>query len=249
MDFLGKYVLVTGASQGIGLAIVNKFAEHGANIILVSRNIDVLNNIRDGLKSKYPTQDFFSVCCDLSQLENIPNIFTELKNYNITTLDVLVNNAGVMIDSMLQKQKIVEMTIMFNTNIMSTILMCQASLRFFLKKRKGNIINLSSIIGENGAIGQSVYAASKAAVLGFTKSLSKELARLNINVNSISPGYIDTSMTQKYDKESKDSIISNIGFRRAGTPEDVAEVVLFLASDKSSYITGHNIQVNGGMII
>ena len=249
MDFSGKYVLVTGASQGIGLAIVNRFAEHGANIILVSRSIDVLNNIRDELKSKYPTQNFFSVSCDLSQLENIPNIFTELKNYNITTLDVLVNNAGVMIDSMLQQQKIVDMTIMFNTNIMSTILMCQASLRFFLKKRKGNIINLSSIIGENGAIGQSVYSASKAAVLGFTKSLSKELARLNINVNSISPGYIDTGMTQKYDQESKDSIISNIGFRRAGTAEDVAEAVLFLASEQSSYITGHNIQVNGGMII
>jgi len=249
MDFSGKYVLVTGASQGIGLAIVNKFAEHGANIILVSRSIDVLNNIRDELKSKYPTQFFFSVSCDLSQLENIPNIFTELKNYNITTLDVLVNNAGVMIDSMLQQQKIVDMTIMFNTNIMSTILMSQASLRFFLKKRKGNIINLSSIIGENGAIGQSVYSASKAAVLGFTKSLSKELARLNINVNSISPGYIDTKMTQIYDQESKDSIISNIGFRRAGTAEDVAEAALFLASEKSSYITGHNIQVNGGMII
>jgi 3-oxoacyl-[acyl-carrier protein] reductase len=249
MHFSGKYVLVTGASQGIGLAIVNRFAEHGANIILVSRSIDVLNNIRDELKSKYPTQNFFSVSCDLSQLENIPNIFTELKNYNITTLDVLVNNAGVMIDSMLQQQKIVDMTIMFNTNIMSTILMCQASLRFFLKKRKGNIINLSSIIGENGAIGQSVYSASKAAVLGFTKSLSKELARLNINVNSISPGYIDTGMTQKYDQESKDSIISNIGFRRAGTAEDVAEAVLFLASEQSSYITGHNIQVNGGMII
>jgi 3-oxoacyl-[acyl-carrier protein] reductase len=249
MVFSGKYVLVTGASQGIGLAIVNKFAEHGANIILVSRSIDVLNKIRDELKSKYPTQIFFSISCDLSQLENIPNIFTELKNYNITTLDVLVNNAGVMIDSMLQQQKIVDMTIMFNTNIMSMILMCQASLRFFLKKRKGNIINLSSIIGENGAIGQSVYSASKAAVLGFTKSLSKELARLNINVNSISPGYIDTRMTQKYDQESKGSIISNIGFRRAGTAEDVAEAVLFLASEKSSYITGHNIQVNGGMII
>jgi 3-oxoacyl-[acyl-carrier protein] reductase len=249
MNFSGKYVLVTGASEGIGLAIVNKFAERGANIILVSRSIDVLNKIRDELKSKYPTQIFFSVSCDLSQLENIPNIFTELKNYNITTLDVLVNNAGVMIDSMLQQQKIVDMTIMFNTNIMSTILMCQASLRFFLKKRKGNIINLSSIIGENGAIGQSVYSASKAAVLGFTKSLSKELARLNINVNSITPGYIDTSMTQKYNQESKDLIINNIGFRRAGTAEDVAEAVLFLASEKSSYITGHNIQVNGGMII
>ena len=249
MDFTGKYVLVTGASQGIGLAIVNKFAEHGASIILVSRSIDLLNNIRDELKSKYPTQDFFSVSCDLSILENIPSIFSELKTYNITTLDVLVNNAGVMIDSMLQQQKIVDMTIMFNTNIMSTILMCQASLRFFLKKRKGNIINLSSIIGENGAIGQSVYSASKAAVLGFTKSLSKELARLNINVNSITPGYIDTSMTQKYDEESKNSIISNIGFRRAGKAEDVAEAVLFLASEKSSYITGHNIQVNGGMII
>lgn len=249
MDFSGKYVLVTGASQGIGLAIVNKFADHGANVILVSRNIELLNKIRDELKIMYPIQDFFSVSCDLSILENIPGIFAELKNYNITTLDVLVNNAGVMIDSMLQQQKLADMNTMFNTNIMSTILMCQASLRFFLKKRKGNIINLSSIIGENGAIGQSVYSASKAAVLGFTKSLSKELARLNINVNSISPGYIDTSMTQKYNQEWKDSIINNIGFRRAGTAEDVAEAVLFLASEKSSYITGHNIQVNGGMII
>jgi 3-oxoacyl-[acyl-carrier protein] reductase len=132
---------------------------------------------------------------------------------------------------------------------MSTILICQASLRLFLKKRKGNIINVSSIIGENGAIGQSVYSATKAAVFGFTKSLSKELARLNINVNSISPGFINTNMTQKYNQESKDSIINNIGFRRAGEVEDVAEAVVFLASEKSTYITGHNIQINGGMII
>ncbi len=249
MDFSGKYVLVTGASQGIGLALVNKFAEHGANVILVSRNIDQLHSIRDKLKSKYQTQDFFTIACDLSVLENIPNIFTELQHYNVTSLDVLVNNAGVMIDSLLQQQKATDMTTMFNTNIMSTILMCQASLRFFLKKRKGNIINVSSIIGENGAVGQSVYSATKAAVLGFTKSLSKELARLNIKVNSISPGYIDTNMTRKYDQETKDLIINNIGFRRPGTSEDVAEAVLFLASEKSSYITGHNIQINGGMII
>jgi 3-oxoacyl-[acyl-carrier protein] reductase len=249
MDFTGKYVLVTGASQGIGLAIVNKFAELGANIILVSRNIYQLNSIRDELKSKYQKQEFFTVSCDLSVLENIPNIFAELNNNNIISLDILVNNAGVMIDSMLQQQKVNDMIIMFNTNIMATILVCQASLRFFLKKRKGNIINVSSIIGENGAIGQSVYSATKASVLGFTKSLSKELARLNINVNSISPGYIDTNMTQKYNQELKDSIINNIGFRRAGTAEDVAEAVVFLASEKSSYITGHNIQINGGMII
>lgn len=249
MEFSGKYVLVTGASQGIGLAIVNKFAELGANIILVARNSNQLDSIRDELKLKYQSQDFLSISCDLSILENIPNIFSEIKNNNITTLDVLVNNAGVMVDSMLQQQKVSDMTLMFNTNIMSTILMCQASLRLFLKKRKGNIINVSSIIGENGAIGQSVYSATKAAVLGFTKSLSKELARLNINVNSISPGYIDTNMTQKYNQESKDSIINNIGFRRAGTAEDVAETVVFLASEKSAYITGHNVQINGGMII
>ncbi len=249
MSFSGQNILVTGASKGIGLAIVNKFAKLGANIILVSRNSDRLNSIRDELSSKYKNQFFLSISCDLSVIENIPNIFIELKNNNITTLDVLVNNAGIMIDSMLQQQKVDDMTIMFNTNIMSTILMCQESLRYFLKNRKGNIINVGSIIGENGAIGQSVYSATKAAVFGFTKSLSKELARLNINVNSISPGYIDTSMTQKYKQESRDLIIRNIGFRRAGTVEDVAEAVLFLASEKSSYITGHNIQINGGMII
>ncbi len=249
MEFSGKYVLVTGASQGIGLAIVNKFAELGANVILVARNSEQLNSIRDELKLKYQSQDFLSITCDLSILENIPNIFSEIKYNNISTLDVLVNNAGIMVDSMLQQQKVSDMTLMFNTNIMSTILICQASLRLFLKKRKGNIINVSSIIGENGAIGQSVYSATKAAVFGFTKSLSKELARLNINVNSISPGFINTNMTQKYNQESKDSIINNIGFRRAGVVEDVAEAVVFLASEKSSYITGHNIQINGGMII
>jgi 3-oxoacyl-[acyl-carrier protein] reductase len=249
MEFSGKYVLVTGASQGIGLAIVNKFAELGANVILVARNSEQLNSIRDELKLKYQSQDFLSITCDLSILENIPNIFSEIKYNNISTLDVLVNNAGIMVDSMLQQQKVSDMTLMFNTNIMSTILICQASLRLFLKKRKGNIINVSSIIGENGAIGQSVYSATKAAVLGFTKSLSKELARLNIKVNSISPGYINTNMTQKYNQESKDYIINNIGFRRVGTAEDVAETVVFLASEKSSYITGHNVQINGGMII
>jgi 3-oxoacyl-[acyl-carrier protein] reductase len=249
MTFFGKNILITGASQGIGLSIVNKFAELGANIILVSRSQDQLNEISDSLKGRYKSQEFIPIACDLSVIENIQNLFIELKNLNIVTLDVLVNNAGIMIDSTLQQQKIDDLILMFNTNIISTILLSKASLRLFIRNRKGNIINVSSIIGENGAAGQSVYSATKAAVIGFTKSLSKELAPLKINVNLVTPGFIDTKMTEKYTQDSRDTILANIGLRRFGSADDVSEAVVFLASEKASYITGHNLQVNGGMII
>lgn len=249
MEFIGQFVLVTGASRGIGLAIVNKFAELGANIILVSRSDDELSKIVKILVSKYKAQKFFAITCDLSNPSNIPNIFTELVKYEISTIDVLVNNAGIMIDSLLQQQKLDDISVMFNTNVVATIVMCKSSLRYFLKRRKGKIINISSIIGERGAIGQSIYAATKSAIIGFTKSLSKELASLNINVNCVSPGFIDTNMTGKYNQKIRDSIVNNIGLKRAGSPDDVANAVVFLASEKASYITGHNLQINGGMII
>lgn len=249
MEFENKNILVTGATQGIGLAIVKKFAENGANVILVARNQKLLESICFSLREKYTSQTFISIVCDLSVPENIPGIFSELRNFDITTLDVLVNNAGVMIDSMLAQQKVEDVTLMFNTNVVSCILMSQLALRLFLRKREGKIINIASIIGERGSVGQTVYAATKAALIGFTKSLSKELARLNINVNSVSPGFIDTDMTKKYSDEAKESIFKNIGFRRAGTVDEVANAVLFLASDKAIYITGHDLKVNGGMII
>lgn len=249
MEFLNKNILVTGASSGIGLSVVKKFAEEGANVVLISRNKSELSKITNTLESNYPNQRFFPIVADLLNENEINDIFKKLNSMGIKTLDSVVNNAGIMIDSMLMQQKTQDIHLMFNTNIISMILICKLSLRLLIKNKGGSIINLSSIVGNNGAKGQSVYSSTKSAVLGFTKSLSKELGRLNINVNSISPGFIQTNMTEKYDDDFRKNTLSNISINRLGSVDDISDSVLFLSSTKARYITGHNLQIDGGMII
>ena len=249
MEFLNKNILVTGASSGIGLSVVKKFAEEGANVVLISRNKSELSKITNTLESNYPNQRFFPIVADLLNENEINDIFKKLNSMGIKTLDSVVNNAGIMIDSMLMQQKTQDIHLMFNTNIISMILICKLSLRLLIKNKGGSIINLSSIVGNNGAKGQSVYSSTKSAVIGFTKSLSKELGRLNINVNSISPGFIQTNMTEKYDDDFRKNTLSNISINRLGSVDDISDSVLFLSSTKARYITGHNLQIDGGMII
>jgi len=243
----GSTALITGASKGIGKAISELFAKEGADIIMVSRNISALNAFSDTIASDFGVK-VYSYEGDVRNHESIGYIFKDLSEKGIF-IDILVNNAGIMIDATLQMIKDDVIHDLFETNVYGTIFCSQLAIKPFLRRRKGSIINLSSIVGTNGNLGQSIYSASKAAVIGFTKSLSKELAPFNIRVNAVAPGFIDTDMTKDMSASLVEKNIGSIGMKRIGKPKDVARVALFLASDLSEYVTGQVIGVDGGMII
>ena len=185
---------------------------------------------------------------DVTNEDEILQVFKALHEQRLF-INCLVNNAGVMEDATLQMVKTELIHKIYNTNVFGTILPSKHAIKGLLRNRGGSVINLSSIIGTNGNHGQSIYGSSKTAIIGFTKSLSKELAPLNIRVNAIAPGFIDTDMTKGMDGKFYEKNLKSIGMRRLGQPEDVAKVALFLASDLSAYVTGQVIGVDGGMII
>lgn len=247
MDLLkGKVAFITGASKGIGRAIATLFAEEGARVIITGRNITVLEDVLNSLDK--PDNNHLSFVMDVQDLNQIMQVFRTLRKEKIV-LDILVNNAGVMRDSMLQTFSEDVYRENFATNVLGTISVTKAALMPLVKSKRGSVINISSIIGTRGSKGQSVYSASKAAILGFSNSMSKELAPLNLRVNCIAPGYIDTDMTKQLSESIRSSNLEKIGMGRLGSPKDVAKVALFLASDLSDYVTGQTIGVDGGMII
>ncbi len=246
MILKNKICLVTGASKGIGKAISLMFAEEGAQVILTGRNLIALNDLLKEMPINSKPHMVFKM--DVTDEKNISNVFKELSQLKVF-INCIVNNAGIMEDATLQMVKKDLIDKIFNTNVLGTMLPTQNSIKPFLRNRGGSVINLSSIIGTNGNLGQSIYGSSKAAIIGFTKSLSKELAPLNIRVNAIAPGFIDTDMIKDMDEKFFEKNLNAIGMRRLGKPEDVAKVALFLASDLSEYITGQIIGVDGGMII
>lgn len=241
-----KIVLITGASRGIGKAIAETFAANGARLILTGRDIISLDELMLTLKP-HP-EGHLSFIMDVQDYESIKNLFEKLIS-NKLMIDVLVNNAGIMNDSILQmvKPNIIEET--YCTNVYGSIYCSQFALKSFIRKRSGSIINLSSIIGTNGNSGQSIYSSSKSAIIGFTKSLSKEVASLNIRVNAIAPGFIDTDLNKNIEDRIYEKTINSIGMKRIGMPNEIANVALFLASDMSTYVTGQIIGVDGGMVI
>jgi 3-oxoacyl-[acyl-carrier protein] reductase len=244
MLLLNKTSLITGASRGIGESMAKLFASHGSNLVLLSRDINLLSSLKVELE-KTNNVKVYIYQVDVSNVDEVKAIFKQIKSDNIC-LDILVNNAGIMIDGTLLMMKDELIHKIIDSNLLGTMYVTQAAIKLLIKNKGGVIINMSSIVGRKGISGQSVYSASKSAILGFTKSLSKELIPLNIRVNSIAPGFIDTNMTKNI---PKDKIINNIGMARAGLPLEVANVALFLASDLSSYVTGQIIDVDGGMII
>lgn len=242
----GKLALITGASKGIGEAIATKFSEHGADLILIARDNEKLEQLRKRLESQY-NNTVYIYPADLSAPEAAKDVASYVMKLK-RPLDVLVNNAGVMRNNMLSMVRKSEIDEQFDLNVFALIQLCQLLSRLMIRKKSGSIINLSSIMGHNGSAGVSVYSSSKAAVLGFSKSLSKELAPYNIRVNSISPGFIDTDMTNDLAPEVYQNKVDAIAMKRAGTSEEVANAALFLASDLSTYITGEDIGVDGGMV-
>ena len=243
----GKVALVTGASRGIGKEIALTLAGYGADVIVnyngsSQKAAEVVSQI-EALGRKA-----IAVQCSVGDYEACGRMITDMLAM-FGHIDILVNNAGITKDNLMIKMSEEDFDAVIDTNLKGTFNTIKHMYRAFIKQRSGRIINLSSVSGVLGNAGQANYAASKAGVIGLTKSMAKELASRNITVNAVAPGYVDTDMTQAMSDSAKEAVIAQIPLKRVGQPKDIAETVAFLASDKASYITGQVISVDGGMAI
>ncbi|WP_370830073.1 3-oxoacyl-[acyl-carrier-protein] reductase [Clostridium sp.] len=243
----GKNVIVTGATRGIGREIALTLAQNGANIAMNYRNLnseveDLINEIKSfGV-------DALAIKCDVSITEEVDNFVKEVKaHYN--TIDVLVNNAGITKDGLILRMKEADFDDVLDVNLKGTFNTTKSISSIMVRQKYGKIINISSVVGIAGNAGQCNYAASKAGVIGFSKSIARELASRNINVNVVAPGYINTDMTKNLPDKVKEEIIKSIPMKKIGDPKEVANLVLFLSSNLSDYITGQVINVDGGMVM
>ena len=244
---MSKVAFITGATRGIGRAIALELANEGYNIAL---NYRTENEALESLKKEISDMgvECYPVQGDVSKAEDSERMTKEIIEH-FEQIDVLVNNAGITKDNLILRMKEEEFTDVINVNLVGTFNITKNVIKYMTKKRYGKIINLSSVVGISGNAGQSNYAASKAGIIGFTKSIAKELASRNITANAVAPGFIQTDMTNVLKDEIKETIEGTIPLKRLGTAEDVAKVVKFLASDESSYITGQVINVDGGMLM
>lgn len=237
----GKTALVTGASRGIGKAIAEQLVSQGATVIGTATSQNGADNI-----SAYLGENGKGIELNVTDNDSIAALFDIIKA-DFGGVDILVNNAGITRDNLMMRMKDAEWDDIINTNLSSLFKISKAVMRPMMKKRNGRIINIGSVVGSMGNAGQVNYATSKAGLLGFTKSLAKEVASRGITVNAISPGFIDTDMTKDLADEHKAHMLSGVALGRLGSPEEIASVVAFLVGDGGGYITGETIQVNGGM--
>ncbi|MDN4492212.1 SDR family NAD(P)-dependent oxidoreductase [Ureibacillus aquaedulcis] len=242
-----KIVFITGSTRGIGRATAKACAAHGGTLILNGRDEAVLEQLKEEITSQYDVK-VYTVAYDILNIEEIKKAFILVKK-NMGNLDILVNNAGILDDALLGMVNEKQVSKTFGVNVEAVIYHMQYASRLMMKQRSGSIINVSSIIGRTGNAGQTVYGASKSAVIGATYSAAKELAPYNIRVNAVAPGFIETDMTKQLSEEKFEQRLSEIKMGRIGKPEEVANTILFLASDLSSYVTGQVIGVDGGMVI
>lgn len=244
MSLIGKVALVTGCKQGIGYGIALFLAENGAELVL--NDLDITEE--DSIYKEISKLGIKAICIssDISNEQSVRTMFETIK-MEFGKLDILVNNAGITLDSMAHKMSMEQWNKVIAVNLTGTFLCAKFAAELMSIAGGGSIVNFSSLAGVKGNIGQSNYASTKAAVIGLTKTLSLEYAKKKIRVNAVAPGVIDTPMTQKIPKEVKENMISRIPLQRMGTARDIANTVLFLASEASSYITGQVIHVNGGM--
>ncbi|MCP2620082.1 3-oxoacyl-[acyl-carrier-protein] reductase [Candidatus Aminicenantes bacterium AC-334-K16] len=242
--FADKISIVTGASQGIGKAIAQLLAREGARVILWDIQEDKLQEAADEIKRNGGKADYFRV--DVASLPQVEATVKEvIDRYN--QIDHLVNNAGITRDNLLMRMAEKEWDMVLNVNLKGVFNCCKAVIRPMMSRRQGRIVNIASVVGLMGNVGQTNYAASKAGVIGFTKSLAREVASRNITVNAVAPGYILTPMTEALSEQTKQMFLNLIPLRKFGTPEDVAKAVRFLLSEDAAYITGQVLSVNGGM--
>ena len=240
MNFKDKKILITGATGGIGNCLVEKFYELGGTIVATGTREEKLKE----LKNKYPKIHIEKF--KLDEHGKIESFIEKIYN-EVNGLDILINNAGITLDNLSIRLSDENWKKVLDINLTSTFLMCKYAIKKMLKNKNGKIINITSIVGHTGNLGQSNYSASKAGIVGFSKSLAIEYARKNININCVSPGFIKTEMTDKINEEFKKNLISKIPSGILGTAEDVSNCVAFLASDLAKYINGETIHVNGGM--
>ena len=240
MNLKNKKILVTGATGGIGYSLVKKFYELGSTVLATGTNDDKLHQLKKEFKD-IKTKSF-----KLDQHSEIEKFIDSCHN-ELSNIDVLINNAGITSDNISVRLTDENWKKVININLTSSFLMCKHTIKKMLKKKQGKIINITSIVAHTGNLGQANYAASKAGIIGFSKSLAIEYAKKNININCISPGFIKTDMTDKIDVEFKKILISKIPSGDLGKGEDVANSAVCLASEMSDYITGETIHVNGGM--
>ena len=246
IDFSDKTVIVTGSSQGIGRKIAQTFAKSNAHVVLTDINQEALDNTR-----KEFTEEGYScsaIPCNVTNKDEVQKLIKNTYKEH-GSIDILVNNAGITRDTLLMRMKDNAWDSVIETNLKGSFLTTRASIRYFLKQRAGSIINISSVVGITGNAGQSNYSASKAGLIGFSKSVAQELAPRNINVNIVAPGFIETKMTKDLPEDIKEKYLDNIPLKCFGKPEDVANAVLFLGSPMANYITGQVIKVDGGMVM
>jgi 3-oxoacyl-[acyl-carrier protein] reductase len=240
-----KTAVVTGAGRGIGFEIAKRFIKQGAHLVLSDISEELLSKAKSALQKH---GEVISVVCDVSDPEQISELMNKTKEH-FGSVDVLVNNAGVTRDTLLMRMKEEDWDFVLKVNLKGAFLATQSAARIMLKQRSGRIINISSVVGLMGNAGQANYSASKAGLIGLTKSSAKELASRGVTVNAIAPGYIETEMTENLPEAARQAFLDNIPLKRPGTPEDIADTALFLASDLASYITGQVIQVDGGLLM
>ncbi|WP_020003592.1 3-oxoacyl-[acyl-carrier-protein] reductase [Brachyspira innocens] len=245
LNLKNKTAIVTGSSRGIGKKIAEALAKEGANIVVTATNIDKASQVAEELKSSYNIETL-ALQHDAKSSESCKEVIAKtIEKFN--SIDILVNNAGITKDMLVIQMDDSAWNDVISTNLSGAFYMSREAAKTMLRARKGKIINISSVIGKMGNAGQVNYAAAKAGIIGITKSMAKEFAPRNICVNAIAPGFIQTDMTDVLPEDTVKGIMSITPLKRLGTPEDVANLVLFLSSDMSSYITGEVIAVDGGM--
>jgi len=242
----GKTALVTGASRGIGEAIARRYAEQGARVILAARSLDALEALAESLRGE--GAEAHALALDLSDHEGIAARLGELPE-DFASIDILVNNAGITRDNLLARMKQEDWDQVMATNLTGAFVATKALIRGMMRKRWGRIISISSVVGMMGNSGQANYAAAKAGLIGFSKSIARELASRNITANVIAPGYVATAMTENLPQAAADELASGIPLKRLGAADDVAAAAVYLASEEAGYVTGEVLNVSGGLYI
>lgn len=240
----GKIALVTGASQGIGRACALELAKHGATVALAARSLDKLEALASEIASAGGQAKAFTL--DVTGEDSIKSCAKQVLA-DLGACHILVNNAGITRDGLALRMKLADFEDILRANLTGSFLLTQAVISSMMKARWGRVVNITSVVGETGAAGQANYAASKAGLIGLTKSLAREFASRNITVNAVAPGFISTAMTDALTDDQRAGILAQVPLGRYGAVDDIAAAVSFLASDAASYITGHTLDVNGGM--
>jgi 3-oxoacyl-[acyl-carrier protein] reductase len=245
-DFENKVALVTGASRGIGRAVAVRFAEGGAKVAIAYAGNDTAANEAKAECERAGAAAIHMLKFDVADPEACARAVEETVE-KLGALHVLVNNAGISIDGLIMRYKADDLKRMLDVDLASVFHLCKAAVRPMMKQRQGSIVNLTSVVGEQGNAGQTVYSMAKAGLIGFTKSLARELGSRNIRVNAVSPGLIETDMTKELPEAAKKAMAEGASLGRAGTAREVAEAIAFLGSDRASFITGEVLRVNGGL--